>query len=153
MFQIRLRHSDLCHIGSPRVADRYLFLRRGMKKCGCAGLCTLILTLFLGGRARMVSEGGVFGGDRVLFLGRGSRELFALSFWLVDLDPVPVSRRREIAAYFSWAGEGISTRSSYSMERSMPVPNSHVVEGLSYLSAIIHVIYNGISVCFDQVSE
>jgi hypothetical protein len=35
----------------------------------------------------------------------------------------------------------------------MPVPVSHVVEGLSYLvNFVIHVICNGNSVCFGQVS-
>ena len=47
--EIELRHSDLCHFGSPLAADRCLFLRRGTKKCRCAVLCVLILTLFLGG--------------------------------------------------------------------------------------------------------
>ena len=83
--EIELRHSDLCHFGSPLAADRCLFLRRGTKKCRCAVLCVLILTLFLGGRARGSRKRRGLGGDRALFLGRGSRKLDALSFVLLIL--------------------------------------------------------------------
>jgi hypothetical protein len=110
--EIRLRHSDLCHIRLPLAADRCLFLQRGTKK----GLCVVLFVLISACSCKWEARGRLFGwclgGDRVLFLGRGSRKLLHWLFALLILTLFLFHTGREIAACFSFTDEGSSLSAS-----------------------------------------